>query len=137
MKRPLKIAAYIHDRIRREGMRDQLILNAVDFTANADVLNHLRTLLPSWRELPSTLKALFPPNLRVTIVSGNVSNFLLKYDNDENDSVTIMRTALCFGRIELTEPLTPDPGTEWKVAARGTASWKDHCQPEKPGCKSG
>jgi hypothetical protein len=56
LKRPLKIDPHIHRSIRREGMRDQLLLNAVPFTDDSEVLNHLRDVLPSWRDLPASLK---------------------------------------------------------------------------------
>jgi hypothetical protein len=65
LKRPLKIAPYIHREIHREGMRDQLLLNAVPFVADSEVLDHLRTFLPNWKDLPLSLKTSSPPKLRV------------------------------------------------------------------------
>jgi hypothetical protein len=49
--RPLKIALYIHDSICLEGMREQLLLNAVRFRDESEVLQHLSRILPEWREL--------------------------------------------------------------------------------------
>lgn len=123
LRRPLKIAPYIHQDIRREGMREQLHLNAIRFAAESEVLDHLRTLLPSWKELPSSLKASFPPKLRVGLEHGHVSNFLLKYANDEDDSILIRETRLFSGKIELTEPLRPDAENEWIVPARESKSF--------------
>jgi len=123
LKRPLKIAPYIHREIHREGMRDQLLLNAVPFVADSEVLDHLRTFLPSWKDLPSSLKTSSPPKLRVAIEHGHFSNFLLKYTNDEDEPVFIRETRLFSGKIELTEPLTPDKENPWKVAAHASTSF--------------
>jgi hypothetical protein len=54
--RPIKIAPYIHRDILREGMREQLQLNAVRFTEDSEVLHHLRQLLPSWSDLHIPIK---------------------------------------------------------------------------------
>lgn len=123
LKRPLKIAPYIHRDIRREGMRDQLLLNAVSFVTDSEVLDHLRAFLPSWKDLPASLKVSSLPKLRVAIEHGHFSNFLLKYTNDEDEPVFIRETRLFSGKVELTEPLTPDHATEWKVAAHTSISF--------------
>src|SRR5258708_15126463 len=65
LKRQLKIASYIHHSIRREGMRDQLLLNAILFTAAAEVLTHLRDILPTWKDLPASLKRTTPPKVGI------------------------------------------------------------------------
>jgi hypothetical protein len=51
--RPLKVQAYIHSEIRREGMLEQLLLNPISFENDTEVLQHLRSVLPSWRDLPA------------------------------------------------------------------------------------
>ncbi len=48
---PLRVAAYIHKDIAREGMREELQLNPVLFRQDEDVLVHLRQILPSWKRL--------------------------------------------------------------------------------------
>lgn len=50
IERPIKIAPYIHADICREGMRDQLQLNAKPFKDDAEVLEDLRTILPQWEQ---------------------------------------------------------------------------------------
>lgn len=45
----MRIAAYIHTDIRREGMRDQLLLNAVPFSKDSYVIENLRGILPTWK----------------------------------------------------------------------------------------
>lgn len=49
LNRQIKVAAYIHKNIRREGMRDQLLLNPIPFSTDSEVLEHLRNALPDWR----------------------------------------------------------------------------------------
>ena len=51
LKRPIKVSAYIHGSIYREGMRDQLQLNPFLFKDDDEVLDHLRRTLPNWVEL--------------------------------------------------------------------------------------
>jgi hypothetical protein len=123
LRRPLKIAPYIHQDIHREGMQDQLLLNAVRFTADSDVLDHLRAFLPSWRDLPASLKSSFPPKLRVALKHGHASNFLLEYTNDEDEPVFIQETNLFSGKVLLTEPLRPDEVNQWKVTAHTSKSY--------------
>lgn len=119
LKRPLKIAPYVHRTIRREGMRDQLLLNAILFTDDSEVLSHLRDVLASWRNLPASLKITAPPKVRIALKRGHVSNFLIEYTNDEDEPIFI-REARLFGgkegKIELTESLMPDDPSTWRVA---------------------
>lgn len=123
LKRPLRIAPYIHRDIRREGMRDQLLLNAVPFTVGSEVLDHLGTVLSGWGDLSTSLKAKSPPKLRVGLEFGHVSNFLLKYTNDGDEPIFIRVTRLYSGKVELTEPLTPDEPDQWRVNAHTSISF--------------
>ena len=50
--RDVQVAAYVHYDIHREGMRDKLQLNPTPFKNNAEVLEHLRQLLPEWERTP-------------------------------------------------------------------------------------
>ena len=45
----IRMAAYIHADIRREGMRDQLLLNAVPFSKDSEVIERLSEILPTWK----------------------------------------------------------------------------------------
>ena len=120
LKRPLKIAPYIHYSIRREGMRDQLLLNAVPFVGDSEVLDHLRGLLPAWKDLPVSLKISSPPKIRVALKRGHVSNFLIEYANDEDEPIFIRATRLFTGnsetgKVEISDPILPDSPSDWKV----------------------
>jgi len=126
LKRPLRIAPYTHRSIRREGMRDQLLLNAVPFTDDSEVLSHLRGVLPGWKDLPASLKTSAPLRVRVTLRCGHASNFLIEYANDEDEPIFIREARLFGGKdgqIELTEPLTPDGLAQWRVAPHTSMSF--------------
>lgn len=49
--RPLRVAAYIHRDIAREGMREELQLNPFLFRHDEEILHHLRQVLPTWKRL--------------------------------------------------------------------------------------
>ena len=115
--RPLRVACYIHADVRREGMREQLQLNPVTFREDSEVLGHLRGLLPSWRDLPTSLKVTAAPRVRVALEQGLVSNFLLRFTNGEDEEVYILEVKLQHRGVELTEPLVPDTPNLWRVPA--------------------
>jgi len=50
--RQLRVLAYIHKDIKREGVRDNLLLNARTFESSEDILEHLKNILPTWRVEP-------------------------------------------------------------------------------------
>jgi hypothetical protein len=49
LRHEIRIAAYIHTEIRREGMRDQLLLNALPFSRDSQVIESLQGILPTWK----------------------------------------------------------------------------------------
>jgi hypothetical protein len=50
--RQLPVLAYIHKDIEREGVRDKLLLNARYFESNEEILDRLRSALPTWKVEP-------------------------------------------------------------------------------------
>jgi pyrimidine deaminase RibD-like protein len=68
-------------------------------------------------------KSSAPPKLRVTMKRGHASNFLLTYDNDEDEAVFIRSARLFFGKVELTDPLTPADPEMWKVAPHSSITF--------------
>ena len=48
LARPINVASYVHESVDREGMREQLLLNPKSFVSNNQVLEHLKTVLPTW-----------------------------------------------------------------------------------------
>lgn len=109
-------------------MRDQLLLNAVPFVNDSEVLDHLSGLLPDWKDLPRSLKLLSPPRVRVALKRGHVSNFLIEYSNDEDEPIFIRSTRLFAGKTEtgkaeISDPITPDNANEWKVQPHSSATF--------------
>jgi hypothetical protein len=56
LHKKLKVAAYVHKDIKREGMRDELQLNPVPFERNDEILVHLMEVLHRWKEGEEGLK---------------------------------------------------------------------------------
>jgi len=88
--------------------------------------NDLGDSLSTSTSLPSPVRPSATPKLRVALERGHVSNFVLRYTNDDDESIFIREVRLFAGRdgkIELTEPLTPDDPSTWRVAPRTSMSF--------------
>ncbi len=87
--RPLPVAAFIHESVGREGLRDLLHLNPIRFTDATQVLAALPELLQTW----STLS---PTGVRLEMQPGNQSGqeehtirrVIIKLVNDTNRRIT-------------------------------------------------
>jgi pyrimidine deaminase RibD-like protein len=88
--------------------------------------SHLHDALERGEGLPTSAKPTALPKLRVALKRGHVSNFLIEYTNDEDGPIFI-RDARLFGgkdgKIELTEPLTPDDPSTWRVAPHSSMTF--------------
>jgi hypothetical protein len=51
LERPMQVRSYVHKSIQREGLRDNLHLNPVDFVSDSEILEDLTAFLPRWRVL--------------------------------------------------------------------------------------
>jgi hypothetical protein len=105
--RQLPVLAYIHKDIKREGVRDNLLLNARTFVSNEDILEHLKSTLPTWRveppvgstpvELAITYKKLVCDadhhNYRLTITLKNLGTEVI----DSYHMDVLFPTAFLFG----------------------------------------
>lgn len=118
--RNLTVAAYVQDGIRLEGLREKIILNAKTFMTNSEVLDDLRTILPSWKDLPVTLKSSGPPKLRFNFERGEAANYLFRFVNEESDDIIVKEILLSHDGVELTDPLRPNPQEKWIVSAEAT-----------------
>jgi hypothetical protein len=88
---PMRVRAYVHDSIRREGLREKLHLNPKIFRDDTEILKDLATLLPDWRSLaqqrlrePLSLKANIH-HQRVPVPGGGDAERYLLMVNVEND----------------------------------------------------
>jgi hypothetical protein len=51
LEHPMRVRAYVHESILREGLRDKLHLNPKSFREDSQVLDDLTAELPSWQNL--------------------------------------------------------------------------------------
>jgi len=51
LKLPMRVRSYVHDSIRREGLRDKILLNPMSFREDSEILDDLASTLPLWRDL--------------------------------------------------------------------------------------
>jgi hypothetical protein len=51
LQQPMRVRAYVHESIFREGLRSQLHLNPKSFVEDSEIVNDLTVELPSWRNL--------------------------------------------------------------------------------------
>lgn len=59
LEHPLRVRAYVHESILREGLRDKLHLNPKSFREDSEVLDDLTGELPSWRNLSQPQRGKF------------------------------------------------------------------------------
>lgn len=122
-RRPFKTAVYVHESIQLEGMRQQLHLNPPRFTENQQILDHLRSVLPSWGEIPLEARPPDKPTIDVELQNGAISNFLLKYSNDGAEDVSIDAVRLSLDGQLLTGTIKPDTPGSWLVPAGAARSF--------------
>lgn len=117
-KQPLKVAAYLHTDIKREGMREQLQLNPTPFREDSQVLEHLRSVLVGWKDVPARIaeSELDRVRVRVEIHDFSPYNIQLQCTNDSEEQIIIEDIVLESEGIPLTEPLVPATPTEWTLA---------------------
>ena len=88
-KRPLPVIAFVHKSVGREGLRDLVHLNPIEFTDEADVLRALPTLLQKWQGLRPTERSTLSSNwakLYRETVTGHIELFV-NLVNATNDRI--------------------------------------------------
>ncbi len=112
LQRPMRVRAYVHESVRREGLRDKLHLNPVLFKDDAEIIEDLKTLLPSWRAL-SPREAKQPLSLqpligyqRVPVPGGGEDErymLIAGVENDGDQEVAAFRLDVEFPEFFLDE----------------------------------
>jgi hypothetical protein len=113
LDRPIQVRSYVHQSIRREGLRDKLHLNPVIFDNDSEIMDDLTSFLPSWRALgqehrkePLSLKANVR-HQRVPIPGGGGDDeryqLLVNVENDGEHDVTDFRLDVDFPAAFLDE----------------------------------
>jgi len=113
LQRPIRVLLYVHESIRREGLRDKLHLNPVSFRDDAEILQDLTESIPSWKSLalqerkqPLSLTANIR-HRRVPIPGGGTDDerhqLLVNVENDGEQDATDFKLDLDFPAAFLDE----------------------------------
>lgn len=112
-KRNLHAKAFVHESVKREGMREFILLNPSGFSVAEDVLSNLRLVLPSW-----TPASTFQMDLRVTstlrrieggiryytlevTVTNNTDDIIERYYVDVLMPVTVLEGGISASALEV------------------------------------
>lgn len=88
-QRPLPVVAFIHQSVGREGLRDLIPLNPIQFSNEMDVLTALPGLLQHWRTLTHTgLELKLESNAPIAREGHPVRQVMLKVANKTNGAIT-------------------------------------------------
>jgi pyrimidine deaminase RibD-like protein len=101
--------------LRKAGIATELFPH--DLMTEVEELNRefMRDRESAEGHVPASPKTSAPPKLRVVLESGHVSNFLLKFFNDDEGPIFVRSVRLFANKIELTDPLIPADPSTWKV----------------------
>ena len=87
-KRPLPVIAFVHESVGREGLRDFVQLNPIEFADEADVLGALPALLQKWQGLRPTKLGVEIQSSGVVLRDGHrTRRLLVNLVNDTNDRI--------------------------------------------------
>jgi hypothetical protein len=112
LQRSIKVRSYVHESIRREGLRDKLHLNPTIFRYESEILQDLKSILPSWHALAREVRAeplSLKPNFkhrRVAVPGGGDDQrymLLVGIENDGTQDVTDFRLDVEFPSSFLDE----------------------------------
>lgn len=120
LHRPLHVALFVQRGIAIDGIRKHLHLNAVEFETGAEVIEHLRKILPDWQEpryigederrkqaesVELSIKVLQGWNFSLTIQVGNLSQI----------PVEIKSIVLRSGNAKLSDPIYRPENANWTL----------------------
>jgi hypothetical protein len=92
MGRKIEVAAFIHENIKREGIRDLLHLNPISFRSDNEVLEQLPMILARWKPESSSAK------LKITYskvkITGERHDYILEIFVENTGSARIEQYAL-------------------------------------------
>lgn len=116
----LKVAAYAHQSVELEGLRELLQLNPTPFTESSEVLSHLNTVLSSWQPteeapLPSSGKIVrvsliarpgrSVPQLRTSEIFLSLQNVTSGHIREYSGMISVPASALTFtSAVQGAEP---------------------------------
>src|SRR6266446_2533585 len=106
LERPMQVRCYIHESIKREGLRDKLHLNPTLFHDDSEILDDLASFLPRWAKLqqgdrkePLSLKANIKYQ-RVPVPGGGIGEerymLIVNVENDGEQDATDFKLEVEF-----------------------------------------
>jgi hypothetical protein len=125
LRRPLHVALFIQQGIAIEGIRQQLQMNAIEFTNSDKVIAHLRELLPTWTEPlyvgdDELRKTVDSVDLSIAFRVGMNFNFTIEIENHSKVDVEVKSVVLWSKGIRVCKPVVPQEGILWRVPAQRT-----------------
>jgi hypothetical protein len=132
---PLKVKAYIKSGVTREGMRDQLPLNPVEFNEESEVLQDLERILPGWRSIPDSIKVTEPPDVSVKLLKGIQPDYLLEFTNRTGEIVHIRKIRFSWQNKTFMDPWIPPLPDSWMVPVGNTGTVSKRLYSENPGMR--
>lgn len=130
--RPLHVALFIQRGIVLEGIRQQIQLNAVEFTSGDEVIARLRKILPTWREPlyigdEERQKMADSVMLSIKTDSGHHRNYTIRIENHSDFDAKVACITLWSkeqktwsNEQKISKPAFPPENANWTVPAHRT-----------------
>jgi len=122
LRRPLHVALFIQQGIAREGIRQQIQLNSIEFTNNDEVIARLREILPKWTR-PLYLgdeerqKMADSVLLSIKTENGYQRNYTIQIENHSGLDIEIRCISLWSKGQKVSKPAFRPGDANWSVPA--------------------
>ena len=120
--RPLHVVVFTQPGIAREGIRQQLQLNVVEFNTAEEVTARLNEILPRWKEplyIGEDARQKLADRVMLSIKSegGHDRNYTIRVKNHSEHDVKINSVSLFSGVRRISEPVCSTGDIRWLVPA--------------------
>ena len=123
--RPLHFALFIQKGIAREGIREQIQSNPIEFTKSEEVIAALRDILPTWKTPlyigdEERQKIVNSVVLTIKTDSGHQRNYTIFVENHSDFPVEIKRICLWSKEQRISKPVFRPANAPWTVRPKGS-----------------
>ena len=123
--RPLHVALFIQRGIAIEGIRQQIQLNAIEFTTNDEVIAQLREILPNWTKPlyvsdDERRKMADSVLLSIKTDNGHHRNYTIQVENHSKLDVKVTCITLLSKGQKIGKPASTPENVNWLVPAQRT-----------------
>jgi len=123
--RPLHVALFIQRGLALEGIRQQIQLNAVEFTSSDEVIARLREILPTWKEPlyigdEERQKMAESVMLSIKTDNGHHRNYTIQIENHSKFDVEVKCITLWNEKQKVSKPSFPAENVRWSIPAHRT-----------------